>query len=314
MIPGSISKLVEEHITVAATITVKADMVLLHGNGVINTIHPGVGTGHSQLLFLVPDSTNVVLGNTGNVSSGVFEYSTFRRLAIKLAPYRTTVLMFSKFYQMWIVVAGAAENATVPVNYWKLDELGGNIAKDTAGTADGVMSGGISPGQPGAVLGTSFLFDGVSGKIMVDIPLPPIAASVTAWIKTTSLLEQPIFSSRMPGSPEYTHVYLGTNAGKVLVSTDQSINSGIKLINDNQWHHVALVFFGITCVVYIDGTYDSSFAVAPRGGIWHTGAIGWDGKNNEFWNGSLDDIAIWPFGLNPQTVNELYEQGIGSRV
>jgi len=313
MIPGSISKITESVVNTASTITVKTDVVHLNGPGTILTINPGMGTEQGQLLMLTCNSA-VILGVGGNISTGLREGATFRFLPVQLSLYKTTMMIYSKFYKYWIVVAGAGETAAGAVNLWKFEEASGNIAYDSAGPGHGTISGGVTQNFPGAIpFSKAYGFDGITGKILVDVPLPPIGASMTVWVKTSSAAQQPIFSTRrMEGEATNSHVYLGTNAGKILVSTDLSISSGIGLVNDGEWHHIALVFFGATCVMYIDGKYDATVFVAGRGSIGPKGSIAWDGKNNEFWQGALDELAIWPFALDSPTVNKLYEAGTGA--
>ena len=66
-----------------------------------------------------------------------------------------------------------------PIAYWRLDESSQPTIVDIWGGHDGVASGGVAFGQPGALLGdpdTSIGFDGSSAKINVPYSLTSIRA------------------------------------------------------------------------------------------------------------------------------------------
>lgn len=71
MIPGTVSKVSEQTVASAATITAKADVVKVTGTTTINTIIPGLGTAVGQLLILIPTDGAVTLGTSGNILVGL---------------------------------------------------------------------------------------------------------------------------------------------------------------------------------------------------------------------------------------------------
>ena len=95
MIPGSVSKLKEDTVASAATITAKADVVNVTGSTTINTIIPGLGTAVSQFLVLVPTAGAVTLGTSGNIAVG-----------IAMAQNRAVFLVWSKAAQKWYINSG----------------------------------------------------------------------------------------------------------------------------------------------------------------------------------------------------------------
>jgi hypothetical protein len=95
MIPGSVSKLSEQTVASAASITAKADIVNVTGSTQINTIVPGLGTAVSQFLVLNPVSGGITLGTSGNIAVGV-----------TLVQNRPSILVWSKSAQKWLIESG----------------------------------------------------------------------------------------------------------------------------------------------------------------------------------------------------------------
>jgi hypothetical protein len=92
MIPGLTTKLSEETIASAATITAKTDLVRVTGSTQVDTIRPNFGGGFSGILFFVPVDGNVTISTTGNVLGGG---------SITALQNKVTVLVFSKTAGKW---------------------------------------------------------------------------------------------------------------------------------------------------------------------------------------------------------------------
>jgi len=92
MIPGTVSKLSEQTVASADTITAKADILYVTGAVQVNTIRPGLGIAQSQFLLLVATDGAVVLGATGNILVG-----------ISASQNRSVLLTWSKKLQKWII-------------------------------------------------------------------------------------------------------------------------------------------------------------------------------------------------------------------
>ncbi len=90
MFPGITTKLSEELLLTAATITPRADLVKLSGATSIATISGQFGGGFSGIMIIVPTTDNVALLTTGNIS-----------VAVTMPVGRATVLVFSKVNNVW---------------------------------------------------------------------------------------------------------------------------------------------------------------------------------------------------------------------
>lgn len=90
MIPGLTTKLSEETLASAASISPTKDLVKITGTTQIATINPAFGGGFSGILVLVPVDGNVDLLTTGNIA-----------VAVTAVENRATVLVYSKADDMW---------------------------------------------------------------------------------------------------------------------------------------------------------------------------------------------------------------------
>ncbi len=89
MIPGLTSKISEQLLTAAASISPKTDNVLLTGQTAIDTIIPPYA-GFSGVLFITPTGGAVATTTAGNIA-----------VVVTMADLRVTVLVYSKLNNKW---------------------------------------------------------------------------------------------------------------------------------------------------------------------------------------------------------------------
>lgn len=82
--------------------------------------------------------------------------------------------------------------------------------------------------------------------------------------------------------------------------------AGTRRISDNSWHLVSLVFNGTHSISYIDGTADN---ISVSAGIGAAGVPLKIGGNNSFFNGTIDEIAIWNRTLSAAEILNIYKRG-----
>lgn len=90
MFEGTTTKLSEEVLASASTITPRHDLVRLTGSTDIATINGQFGGGFSGILVLVPTDGTLGLLTTGNIA-----------VAVTMAQNRATVLVYSKATGTW---------------------------------------------------------------------------------------------------------------------------------------------------------------------------------------------------------------------
>ena len=211
-----------------------------------------------------------------------------------------------------------------PGAYWPLGETSGTIAIDYSGADhNGTNNGGLTLGaagpRPPSYQGFSpgklaYQFDGSSSYI--DCGTGPSLSGTTdftleAWINTTATAAGQIVQQRYTNgyNGEY---YLSINAdgtvyfllygGGGYQFTMTSPNS----VNDGNWHHIAAVRRnGTNGVIYIDGTAVVSQNVAPIAPLDNTFItyIGADMRDSvSYFNGSISDVAIYPYALSASRI------------
>ncbi|WP_460966865.1 PKD domain-containing protein [Pedococcus soli] len=201
---------------------------------------------------------------------------------------------------------------------WRLGEPSGS-AIDWAGFDDLTMSGGLTRGADGAVIGDtdkSTSFGGADGLGATTSPVVgPDVFSVESWFRTTTTSGGKIvgFGNANTGlSNNYDrHIYMEPD-GRVTFGV---YNNGFFTVtsptslNDGQWHQVVGSLDPSGVVLYVDGKRigrnAGTSAGQPYSGYWRVGGDSpWSG--NPYFAGDIDDVAIYPTALALTTVQSHY--------
>ena len=209
----------------------------------------------------------------------------------------------------------------LPVNlgaYWKLDEVEGSIAKDSAGGNHGTVYGEPVWQPAGGKIDGAMQFDGIDDYISTDFVLDPAdgAFSVFAWIKAGAAGQVVISQADGNGSGE---TWLGADplGGKLMTGLVPPATGRFgplplvseSVIADGQWHHIGFVWDGSYRSLYVDGTEVARDTAAQNplksadGGLY-IGA----GKNLEtgtFLSNLIDDVRIYYMALTADEIETL---------
>jgi hypothetical protein len=195
------------------------------------------------------------------------------------------------------------------VAYWRLGETSGTTAASEVGSYPGTISGGVTLNQPGALAegNPAIAFNGVSGKITVGAFVIALASSVEVWVRFTSAGQHTIIGCDAGVAPT-TDTYGVFSGGKIYqYNGSAGIQSTGQSYNDGQWHHVVFVNTGTALSIYVDGGVTNVNAVAYARPLQSgTLSVAWATNDPNFWNGSLDEIAIYPTALTAQQVADHY--------
>jgi len=203
------------------------------------------------------------------------------------------------------------------VAYWRLGETSGSTAVDVVGGNNGTISGGVTLNQPGATTdgNPAMRFDGVNGKIVTAATISiPVSCTWECWIKTTAAANNAaIVSNRFTVQDGIVGLFfLG---GNVFVDSYQAGNNAVSstgtLVNDGKWHHIIWVTNGSTGAIYLDGAQTVSQA-QPHVTLTEKVQIGFDTFNAVYWNGLIDDVAIYPTALTPTQIAAHYATGVST--
>jgi len=230
------------------------------------------------------------------------------------------ILLISLFF---VVAGGVGVSAACPegmVSYWTFDDADLNASDDPTDYM-GVNNGtnvGATTGVSGQV-GEAFDFDGEDDYVALgtgDIVEGLSATTISAWIKTSQTTR-----GFIAGETYWTmaHIEIGLHGpGTLRAAFDASGPTTFdttEAYNNNNWHHVVGTYNGTNAKLYINGVLngtgaDTSGSIAtadrPSIGAFMDGVGGTIG----YFNGSIDEVAIFNRALNSSEISDLYDLGV----
>ncbi|MFL6164067.1 MAG: Ig-like domain-containing protein [Jatrophihabitantaceae bacterium] len=223
----------------------------------------------------------------------------------------------------------AAVDQDNPSIFWRYGENAGPVVADSGASSDaGVSQGTVSYGVAGAVTGsTAVTTNGATGFISTSQQLPsPTNYSLETWFKTTSTSGGKLigFGDRQGGydfngnpavSGSYDkQVYLTADGHLkfgVWVGFADTVTSG-NAYNDGQWHQVVATQSSQGLNLFVDGAkvaHDGQTNNQAYNGYWRVGGDnlgGWPNASGMFFNGSIDETAVYDHALNLGAVQSHY--------
>ncbi len=260
------------------------------------------------------DSPTLTLLNLTATDSGYYSVTVTNSYgSVKSATNNLTVVPAPNLYTTDVAMDG-------PGAYWPLGETTGTNANDYSGLGhpgaiyNGVTLGAVGP-RPPAQQGfnagkTAYQFDGASSYIDCGTGASLGGGTdftIEAWINTSASTAGRVIQQRYVNgyNGEY---FLGVNANGTVNFVlfgggDYQFNlTSPNTVNDGAWHHLAATRRnGTNGVLYIDGNpvatqVNATIAPLDKTFITYIGADMRD-KGNYF-NGSISDVAIYPFALS----------------
>jgi len=189
------------------------------------------------------------------------------------------------------------------VAHWKLDEMDGIVASDSAGENDGTLYGEPIWQPDGGMVDGALDFDGMNDHVETGFAVDPAAGpfSVLAWVKSGAP-GQAILSQAgganwlMAGSPDGALMTELKGSGR----TAKPLVSAVS-VTDGAWHRVGLVWDGTNRILYVDDVEvardTQTSLTGSTGGLYlGTGSALGDGS---FWSGLIDDVRIYDRAVKP---------------
>jgi len=189
------------------------------------------------------------------------------------------------------------------VAYWKLDEIEGTVAYDSAGTCDGRLLGNPVWQPAGGMVDGALQLDGVDDcAITASIPNPTEGPfSVFVWVKGgapgQAVLSQAGGSNWLCADPSEGNLMTelkgtGRDATELLSQT---------IITDGNWHRIGLVWDGSQRTLYVDDIAVAQDAQpdleASENGLYI--GTGRAMEQGSFWSGLIDDVRIYNRAVIP---------------
>lgn len=209
------------------------------------------------------------------------------------------------------VAAGAAENDTSMMAYWRFDDGAGNLVSDSSGNGNDGSIEDIKWVQ-GAVNSAGQLGDRAGMNVGHDKSLDAEKAlTIQGWIKPWT-----------PDWKQYPSIVRKSGAYVFRFSADRSLalvlwlngkkqtfNSKHREWPDGQWQHVAATYDGSAVHFYVNGELDSSFPAT--GNISISDADCFVGAENGkfFFTGTLDEVRLDRVALSAREIASSHYAG-----
>jgi hypothetical protein len=209
--------------------------------------------------------------------------------------------------------------AASPAAYWRLGETSGTSAADETGANPGTYNK-VLLGEPSALSSDSNPSASFSGASYVRVPDSPSlgmtsAVTVELWAKrrTISSTYQVLVGKPGNGQTKFENyavwlapsnryfAYFGNGSTWVAVSTP--------IVTDTNWHHIVATNDGSRVRIYMDGVLKQDIATTLQMAANTLPLnIGRANGNNYFFNGWLDEVAVYPTALPAQTILAHYNE------
>jgi Concanavalin A-like lectin/glucanases superfamily/Fibronectin type III domain/Lysyl oxidase len=210
--------------------------------------------------------------------------------------------------------------ADAPAGYWRLGDTGGSTAVDSAAGNNGTYLNGPALGQASLLAGDaanpSVRFDGSNDyvKVPTSSALSPTGRlSLEAWIKPAAIPSAGQFVSILTKSESYALQFNGPRLEFTIIQsgTRKRLQAPSGAVVAGQVYHVVGTYDGSTQRLYLNG---KEVANTILGGEISANAspltIGsWNGS--EFFNGTIDEAAVYAGALSKFRVETHYQAGIG---
>ncbi|AUZ88736.1 cell surface protein [Arthrobacter agilis] len=216
---------------------------------------------------------------------------------------------------------GKAVDADDPALFWRLDDSGsGNAVDSSTSRTDGLVSGNVTREAAGVVKGVAtkaFAFDGTSGMTAATkSEANPRVYSMEAWFRTDTSRGGKIIGfgnadTGLSGSYD-RHVYM-EDSGKLIFGTYTGQTNTIQTplaYNDDTWHHVVASQSPQGMKLYVDGALvgtNPQTGAQSYTGYWRIGGDRTWGSSSAFFEGSIDEVAVYSRELTQERVKAHYD-------
>ncbi|MEI9921933.1 MAG: fibronectin type III domain-containing protein [Bacteroidota bacterium] len=135
------------------------------------------------------------------------------------------------------------------------------------------------------------------------VPGGTSARSISCWAKTSTTSGQHYIVSYGTAT-QYKSMSIGMNGTSLVAGAYNDEISVSTFWATNTWHHIVLTYDGTTAILYADGTQVASVAKSwnlTKNKVW----VGHNVNGNWWWNGQVDDVAIYSSALTSTQVAAL---------
>ncbi len=290
---------------------------LVWNSGTFNQTHAN-SSGFLKLNW-TDFSTNLTVNATGNYSTQVFD-------AIGQARWNST--NWSSPWNASGQIRNDTFNTTGLVGLWHFNnessgEYNGSHFFDNSTLPETLRNNGTCSGttcpefNASGKLKGAYTFDGANDYVeIVNSSVLNVTGAITVafWGRTPSADSVALAKRDTPPEIEWGIRYAGSVEGYVAKfsvytgSWTQAI--GTTALNDNTWHHVVGVFNTTNILIYVDGLQEGINTLSSLPSLANGLYIGKRGVTDSlYFNGSIDEVAIFNRSLSAAEVSQLYAMG-----
>jgi hypothetical protein len=277
----------------------------------------------------------------GDFSQGFFQNTFYNGSVLKLNSGNLTGLYISSIFDAgnisnWTSVSWNSTEQGELSNYrqgdlmngnillYHLNELSGNITDYSNNSINATTSGGVLYNQQGKI-GGAVGFDGIddylnlSSAQLISTNTP---FTISMWFKSGGLSPSNdfdmLFSTKTNQAQNwrfgitnyvgFSDITFGSNANFI------SAKTGSVGLTNNVWYSLIIVYNGTnpnsltSYKLYLSGAEKSLSASSPYGVETGNTYIG-RSSGGYYFNGSIDEVAVWNRSLNQAEIKDLYRRG-----
>jgi hypothetical protein len=208
------------------------------------------------------------------------------------------------------VVASNYPVLPIPIGYWPFNDQEDNTADLSPGAHPGIVIGSFAwvPGASGAPGDYAIQFNGIDVAVTTGFPLLDglNAYTMAGWVNFS--VDQPDRTGLWGANDtlEFGMANLNTLGAWTPTGGQVDVMFGP---SSNGWRHLAVADDGLNKRVYVDGLLAATGApgvpTSINGTNFNIGGNGvWDATDNWF-NGVIDDVAVWDRALGPTHLRQL---------
>jgi hypothetical protein len=212
-----------------------------------------------------------------------------------------------------------AVTADSPVSYWRLGETSGTTAADVRGANAGTYTNGPTLGAA-SLLGQdtadkAVSFDGSNDYVSIPNSSslgPTSAVSLEAWINPAALPASGRFASVVTKAEAYSIQFNASQLEFTIIQNGvrRRLQAPLGTVATGHVYHVVGTYDGTTQRLYVNGSQVTSASLTGAISSTSSGVtIGSWGGTSDFYQGTIDEVAIYSSVLSAAQVSAHYAAG-----
>jgi hypothetical protein len=206
------------------------------------------------------------------------------------------------------------------VGWWPFN---GNANDESGNNNNGTVNGATLTSDRNGIANKAYSFDGNNDNVIINnmtLPQGNTARSITFWAKYNALNSQQVQQHMVGYGPisnnqRFALLYWPNYFNHISIVGQGNDFAETEYIMNNDWHHFAIIYNSTNAFIYIDNVLMEQ-DIKNYSTLGNQLFIGFNGNNNhwsgEYYNGKLDDIAIWNRSLTDCEIKNLYNAGFPS--